>query len=46
MTKIFTALLTALLAAVSPLVYANGITLNVRDGQVRVIMCDEKTDLD
>ena len=38
MTKIFTALLTALLAAVSPLVYANGITLNVRDGQVRDVL--------
>ena len=38
MTKIFTALLTALLAAVSPLAYANGITLNVRDGQVRDVL--------
>lgn len=38
MTKIFTVLLTALLAAVSPLVYANGITLNVRDGQVRDVL--------
>lgn len=32
MTKIFTALLTVLLAAVSSLAYANNITLNVRDG--------------
>lgn len=38
MTKIFTALLTALLAAVSTLAYANGITLNVRDGQVRDVL--------
>ena len=38
MTKIFTALLTALLAAVSSLAYANGITLNVRDGQVRDVL--------
>lgn len=38
MTKIFTALLTALLAAASPLAYANGITLNVRDGQVRDVL--------
>ena len=38
MTKVFTALLTALLAAVSPLVYANNITLNVRDGQVRDVL--------
>ena len=38
MTKIFTALLTALLAAASPLVYANSITLNVRDGQVRDVL--------
>ena len=38
MTKIFTALLTVLLAAVSPLAYANGITLNVRDGQVRDVL--------
>ena len=36
--KIFTALLTALLAAVSPLAYANGITLNVRDGLVRDVL--------
>ena len=34
MTKIFTALLTALLAVASPLAYANGITLNVLDGQL------------
>ena len=38
MTKIFTALLTALLIAASPLAYANGITLNVRDGQVRDVL--------
>lgn len=38
MTKIFTALLTALLIAASPLVYANGITLNVRDGHVRDVL--------
>ena len=38
MTKIFTALLTALLAAVSSLAYANGITLNVRDGHVRDVL--------
>lgn len=38
MTKIFTALLTALLLAASPLAYANGITLNVRDGQVRDVL--------
>lgn len=38
MTKIFTALLTALLLASSPLAYANGITLNVRDGQVRDVL--------
>lgn len=38
MTKVFTALLTALLAAASPLAYANGITLNVRDGQVRDVL--------
>lgn len=38
MTKIFTALLTALLIAASPLVYANGISLNVRDGQVRDVL--------
>lgn len=38
MTKIFIALLTALLAVVSPLAYANGITLNVRDGQVRDVL--------
>lgn len=38
MTKIFTALLTALLAAASPLAYANDITLNVRDGQVRDVL--------
>ena len=38
MNKIFTALLTALLAAASPLAYANGITLNVRDGQVRDVL--------
>ena len=38
MTKIFTALLTALLIAASPLAYANGITLNVRDGQVRDVI--------
>ena len=38
MTKVFTALLTVLLAAVSSLAYANGITLNVRDGQVRDVL--------
>ncbi len=38
MNKIFTALLTALLIAASPLAYANGITLNVRDGQVRDVL--------
>ena len=42
MTKIFTALLTALLAAASPLAYANGITLNVRDGQVRDVLASVK----
>ena len=38
MAKIFATFLTALLLAASPLAYANGITLNVRDGQVRDVL--------